>query len=141
MKMAATMHFRFREHWRALRRGRPGHRFRAHYERSRQSERCGAAERLVLVTIAVVLIAIGIVLTVIPGPAIPFFFIAGGLLASESKLVARFMDASEVLIRKIVAWGKRVWRRLPLAGRIGVAVVAVCCSAALSYLGFHLLRG
>lgn len=139
--MAAILQFRFREHWRELRRGRPGRRFQARYERARQDQRAGAAERILLAIVAIVCLAIGAVLSVVPGPALPFFFLAGGLLATESRWVARFMDWSEVKTRLIVAWLKRVWRRLPVPGRIAVSVVATCCSAATAYLGYRLLRG
>jgi hypothetical protein len=140
-KMSATTPFHFREHWRELRRGRPGRRFQARYERARQQKRARAAERIVLALIAVVFLAIGIVLVFIPGPAIPFFFLAGGLLATESLWVARFMDWSEVKLRLIIAAGKRFWRHLPMPGRVAVSLFATCCSAATAYLGYRLLRG
>ena len=139
--MAASMQFHFREHWRQLRRGRPGRRFQARYKRAREDQRASAAERIVLAIVAVVCLAIGAVLSVVPGPALPFFFLAGGLLATESLWVARFMDWSEVKVRLIVAWLKRVWRRLPVPGRIALSVVGACCSAATAYLGYMLLRG
>lgn len=139
--MAAIMQFHFREHWRELRRGRPGRRFQARYERAHEQKRAGMGERIVLAAVAVVFLAIGIFLSVVPGPALPFFFLAGGLLATESLWVARFMDWSEVKLRVIVAWLKRVWRRLPVAGRIALSVFGTCCSAATAYLGYKLLRG
>lgn len=139
--MAAMMRFHFREHWRELRRGRPGRRFQARYQRAHEDQRAGAAERIVLAMVAVVCLAIGVVLSVVPGPALPFFFLAGGLLATESLWVARFMDWSEVKLRLIFAWLKRVWRRLPVAGRIALSVFGTCCSAATAYLGYRLLRG
>ena len=95
----------------------------------------------VLAAIAVVFLAIGIVLSVIPGPALPFFFLAGGLLASELRFVARFMDWSEVRIRKFAAWMKRHWRRLPVAGRIALFLFAACCSAATAYFGYQIITG
>jgi hypothetical protein len=140
--MAGTMPLFFRRHWRELRRGRPGHRFQARYERARKEQhRSGAGQRVILVVLALIFIAIGVVLSVIPGPAIPFFFLGGGLLATESKPIARFMDWCEVLIRKIIAWGKRHWKRLPLIARIVLIVVGVCCSAATGYLAYRFMRG
>lgn len=140
--MAATTHSGFREHWRELRRGRPGHRFQTRYERARRNEkRSGAWQRLALIALALVFVAIGAVLVVIPGPAVPFFFLAGGLLATESRYIARFMDWSEVLIRKVVAWGKRHWRRMPQAARIVLIVIGACCSAGTAYLSYRFIRG
>jgi hypothetical protein len=141
MKMAAITQFRLRQHWRELRRGRPGRRFVARYERAQEEERCGAGERLVLITLAVLFLAIGLVLSVIPGPALPFFFLAGGLLASELRFVALFMDWSEVRVRKIAAWLKRHWRRLPVTGRIALLGFAACCSLATVYFGYRVFTG
>jgi hypothetical protein len=139
--MAAKTQFHFREHWHQLRQGRPGRRFQETYDRTRAEGRAGAAERIVLAVIAVVFLAIGVVLSVIPGPALPFFFVGGGLLATESRLAARFMDWSEVKVRQVFAWGKRRWSRLPVPGRIAVSIFATCCSAATAYLGYRLLHG
>jgi hypothetical protein len=55
--------------------------------------------------------------------------------------VARFMDWCEVQLRKIVAWAKRHWRRLPTAARVILIICGACCSAATAYLGFRLIRG
>ena len=139
--MAATTHFHFREHWRELRRGRPGRRFQARYERLRRSRhRCGALERILLVVAAIVLFLIGALLVIFPGPAIPFFFMGGALLATESRPMARLMDWSEVRLRTVFAWGKRQWRRLPGFARVLLLGVGACCSATMAYVAFQLLR-
>jgi hypothetical protein len=138
--MATSAHFHFRDDWRELKRGRPGHRFQDRYERARRDEhRCGAGQRIVLIVVAIVCLAIGAVLTVIPGPAILFFFVAGGLLASESRLIARFMDWSEVRIRKLLAWAKRRWRHLSGAGRITLMIIVAGTSAAGLLLSYRML--
>ena len=94
-----------------------------------------------MIVVALVSLAIGVVLSVIPGPAIPFFFLGGGLLATESRPVARFMDWCELIGRRVGAWGKRHWNRLPLAGRIVVMMIGGCCSMATAYLSYRLMRG
>lgn len=140
--MAATVQFHFRQYWRELRRGRPGSRFQARYEHARQKEhRSGTAKRIFLFVLALVCLAIGAVLSVIPGPAIPFFIIGGGLLATESKPVARFMDWSEVRIRKLMAWGKRRWHRLPGWARVVLIGVGIACSLGTAYLSYRFVRG
>jgi hypothetical protein len=142
-RVAATLNFHFRKSWRELKHGRPGHRFQDRYQRARrETEQCGPAQRILMLIAALVCLAIGVVLSVIPGPAVPFFFIAGGLLAAESRTIARFMDWSEIVCRKILAWGKRLWRRLPIAGRIGLLLVGACISAGTMYLSYRIfLRG
>src|SRR5262245_12761552 len=60
--------------WRAFRHSRPGSRFQDRYERSRRARKTGQWYLPFLkIGGALVLIAIGVVLTVIPGPAVLFF--------------------------------------------------------------------
>ena len=60
---------------------------------------------------------------------------------TESKTIARVMDRTEVLVRKVVAWAGRQWVGLSFAGRIVLVVIAICGSGAAAYLGFRLIRG
>ena len=95
---------------------------------------------MILILAALVCLVIAAVLSVFPGPAIPFFVIAGGLLATESLTIARLMDWSEVHARCVIAWGKTRWRRWPKPAKMGVGFLLVCCSLALSYTGYRILR-
>lgn len=144
--MAATLHIgdQLREHWAALRRGRPGQRFQERYERTHNRcdgrPRCGWGMRVVLIATALVCLAIAVVLSVIPGPAIPFYFLAGGLLATESRGVARAMDWSEVRARRVLAWGKWRWRRLPRAAKAALLAMGAACSGGMAYVTYRFLR-
>lgn len=114
--------------WQELRRGRPGRRFQDGYEASRRTKnRVTLLGRIVRIGMAVVALVVGIILVFIPGPAILFFAIAGGLLAAESRQLARLLDWTEVQIRKVAIYLRRRWRKLSLGGKIvvGVAVVAM----------------
>jgi hypothetical protein len=104
-----------------LKRGRPGRRFQDHHEKAQRSTNRGALRRWMNYLLAGVALAIGVVLVFVPGPAVVFFFLAGALLAPESRVVARGMDWSEVKIRCLCAWGARQWRRLSHAGKIAIA--------------------
>jgi hypothetical protein len=140
--VAATLNFNLRESWRDLKRGRPGHRFQDRYKRARNEKpRCGTAWRVAKIAGAVISLAIALLLVVFPGPAIPFFFITGGLLATESRTIARFMDWGEVHLRNLGAWGKRHWKRLPTAGRIALLVVGACLSAGSMFLTYRMMTG
>lgn len=141
--MAATLHLRdyLRLHWQALRRGEPGRRFSDRYECARRERgSCGVGVRVALVAAAAVSLAIAVVLSVFPGPALPFYFLAGGLLATESRTIARAMDWTEVRARRIAAWGKRRWRRLPVAARVALLAVGAACSAGTAYLTWRWLH-
>jgi hypothetical protein len=138
--MPAAIHFGLREDWRKLKRGRPGHRFQDRYEQARHdAAKCGIAKRIGLMIAAAVLIVVGLFFAVVPGPAVPFFFVAGALLASESRAIARAMDWIEVRVRKVLAWAKRRWRQLPVAARVAVCVVGVMCSATSAYLMYRFI--
>lgn len=140
--MAATLHSSFHEPWRELTRGRPGQRFQARYRRAHcEAEKCGLGQRIVLFAAALVCLVIAAILAVFPGPAIPFFLVAGGLLASESLAIARFMDWSEVRVRKLTKRVVRLWRRLPIAGRVVMLILGGCCSAGMAYVGYCLVAG
>lgn len=132
------MTIQFRKHWRELLQGRPGNRFLSRYERARRKDRrSGIWHRVAVIALGCAAIVIGVVLAVIPGPALPFFFLGGGLLATESRPIARLMDWIEVQIRKGAAWGKRRWKRMPTFLRIALLIVGACISIASAYLAYR----
>jgi hypothetical protein len=132
----------FRRSLLQIREGRPGYRFQEYYERSRRSKtRAGTMARIVRISAAVAALAIAAVLSVIPGPAIPFFFLAGALLATESKWVARLMDWIEVRLRRIFAWGQKYWRRFSPVTRAAVVILGGCLSACSAFLVYRFIRG
>lgn len=95
-----------------LKHDEPGRRFRNRYERTRRDGGPGFWGRVGLYAMSLLCIAIGIVLVFIPGPAVLFFFIAGGLLAAESRVIARWMDTLELLARGVWNALRRRWHRL-----------------------------
>ncbi len=129
-------------HWKkAALRGEPGHRFRDRYWRNKRSRAAGSwARRAVRFLVALVAIAIGAVLAVIPGPAIPFFILAGGLLASDWLWLARVLDAGEVRVRRLGHRLGQFWHRLPRVAHIALVVLGVAVSAASAYGFYHLMQ-
>src|SRR5688572_17404339 len=70
---------------REVKHARPGHRFQEYHDRTKRSNSKGSPlARAVRISLAMVAFTLGAVLVVIPGPAIPFFFLAAALLATES---------------------------------------------------------
>jgi hypothetical protein len=123
-------------------RGRAGQRFQDHYWRAKREKQTPAAgKRIVNLVLAVVALIIAVLLVVFPGPAIPFFLIAGVLLASESLLVARLMDWLELRFRATWKWGKKRWDRLPHGARVTLKVLAPCLSLTCAFLTWRFLRG
>jgi hypothetical protein len=121
--------------WQALRRGRPGHRFQTRYTAAhRMVGRGTLVSRIVRMVIAVACIVVGIVLMFIPGPAILFFVIAGSLLASESKFVARFLDWSELRIRSVLKWAADFWKRCSAPAKATLVCAALALAGGAAYV-------
>jgi len=100
--------------WTQLKRGRPGHRFQDRAERNRRTASNHSwyikwLERI----FGVILVLAGVMLCFIPGPGLPLIFLGAALLAARSPFVARILDWTEVKTRKVLAWGKRLWKHAP----------------------------
>ena len=136
------MNLKLKRQWDVLKRGQPGRRFVERYRTAQRKEnRASLVARIVRFTMAALAIALGLVFAVIPGPAILFFALAGALLASESKVVARFLDWCEVKIRAVLAWAKRIWKRLPVPGKVAVVIVGAAGSVGATVMSYRLLAG
>ncbi len=136
------MNLKLKRQWEVLKRGKPGRRFVERYQAAQRKEnRATLATRIVRMAIATVAIALGLVFAVIPGPAILFFALAGALLASESRGVAKFLDWCEVKIRAVVCWGMRIWKRLPMAGKVAVVILGAAGSVGATVVGYRMFAG
>jgi hypothetical protein len=125
--------------WRAFRGGKPGHRFQDRFDRSRQSRDSQSwLRRLIEPIAAIVLLAIGVVLTFIPGPAIVFYFAGAGLLAGESRTLARGLDWSELKLRRAFHWSKRWWGRASLIAKLAVIFLAAGVGIGLCYTAYRI---
>lgn len=131
------------QRWHALTGGSPGRRFEDRYEAARAarlrggwSHRLGRILRLV---IAVLAFGVGLVLAVMPGPAILFFLLSGSLLAAESRGVARILDRIEVRLRMVWQWSRRIWSKLPVWGRACVVLLIAAAGAASTYVSYRLM--
>lgn len=120
---------KLKRQWQALRRSPPGRRFQDRYRAAQgRAEGRRPGGHILRIALAVVALGIGVVLAVLPGPAILFFFLAGALLASESLIVARALDGSEVRLRKIWTWLKRRWAALSGGGKAAAVITLVLLS-------------
>ena len=133
----------FHRIWQGLKRGRSGHRFQDRYAEARKfrhdSSWAHRARRVLRLIVALVAVVIAVFLMVFPGPAIPFFFLAGTLLASESLYLARAMDWAEVRLRKLWKWGKGHWVELPGWGQAALVILLVSLSATSTYISYRLM--
>ena len=101
-----------KRHWCQLKEGKPGQRFEDRYER-KQEERDDRSPIVACLqpALALMLIALGLVFCLIPGPGIPLILIGTMLLAERSRALARILDWLEVKSRRILQRGKSWWRR------------------------------
>lgn len=116
---------RIKEDWRLFKASKPGYRFRDHYHRHRRSSRQRSPSqgrfdfRKVLFIVAGIAIAItSIVLGPLPGPGLGTFLLGLVILASELRIVARFLDWAEVKLRRPARRAKDAWASLPRWARI-----------------------
>jgi hypothetical protein len=81
-----------------------GRRFRAHYERMRAKP--GVFRAVLAVGAGLLLLALGIVMLVTPGPGFIVAAIGAALIAGESLVAARFLDRMDLFATR--TWAR--WR-------------------------------
>lgn len=83
-------------------RARSGTRFRAHHARMRQ--RPHLMRTVLTVGVGLLLIALGVILLVLPGPGLLIGALGALLIAGESLVIARLLDRADL-------FATRRWRR------------------------------
>lgn len=130
----------FLRRWRNPCPGKPGHRFRARYERNRKRE--GSSRwlpRLLRLLLALLCLVVAVVLTFIPGPAIVFFLLAGALIATDSRRMADVLDRSEVRLRRLAGVARRWWKSLGGAGRAAILAGTFVLTIASGYFAYQFI--
>lgn len=102
-KNTCKMFDQLRKNWNIFKKSPPGKRFQNRYYRhaEKRNER-SRPKRILIIFIGIVIILIGVVLWFIPGPGWATIFFGAGIIAGESLLVSRLLDAIEVKIRKFL---------------------------------------
>jgi hypothetical protein len=104
------MFSRIRAEWHQIEKAEPGTRFQRFHHK--QQEKMPAWARPVYIGGAIVSLGVGVVLAFIPGPAVLFFALSAGLLATQSEWLAKRLDRAEVGARKLWA---RLRHKKPVA--------------------------
>jgi len=119
--------------WRLLSRDQPGYRFVNHFRRTQRDR--SIAPRVARAALGVVLVAMGVVMVFAPGPGWLFVFFGLGMFASESCVLARFLDRTEVAARAVARRLRLRWRIASVSAKaaavVGVLAVVGLGSAAL----------
>jgi hypothetical protein len=119
------------EEWRVFRRDSPGQRFENHYQRMRlHGSRGGAIARSIA---GVLLVVLGLVMLVAPGPGIIVTLFGLGLLGGQSKTLARGLDRVEPELRRLGRGAKRWWKLAPWPMRGGVLGIAIVLCGTVAF--------
>ena len=76
-----------------------------------------------------------------PGLGLVTLLIGLALIAGELFPVARFLDWSEVKLRKLARLAGKIWAGVPLVGRTLIVLLVLVLVAALVYGAYSLLFG
>ena len=126
--------------WRRIKRGTPGRRF----QDRRQAVQRGPARRgqkLFHIGGGIIVIMVGLILIPAPGPGWAVTILGFGLLAREIGAVARGLDWTEVQLRRFGRTVRDWWRQASIAGRVGIATVALAGVVAAGYLAARVAFG
>lgn len=95
-----------RRQWQEFRDEAPGRRFQGRHQR--RSGDAGVLRKSLMIVAGIVVIAIGIVMIVLPGPGLLVMILGAVLIAEESLYAARLLDRADLFIHKrIAAWRAR----------------------------------
>lgn len=129
---------KLKESWHKLKDAEPGERFTRHFERRRRSGGSGLWKPL-FIGGGVLVMAAGIFFLPAPGPGFLILFLGAGMIAQESRPAARALDRTEILLRRVAAWGLRVWKRSSLPVKAIIVLVVLALAASAAYLTYRLL--
>ena len=128
---------RLKSDWHEFAASKPGERFKERYRR-RQQKPGHIVKRIVLIILGSVL-ALGSLFTApLPGPGFATVFLGLAILAGELLPAARFLDWSEVWLRRLWRFVQEVWNT-GIVGKVAVVVVAAILVTAFLYVAYLLL--
>src|SRR5919199_3092073 len=111
---------RIKEDWRLFKASKPGYRFLGHYRRHRRRSRQRYPSqgrfdfrKILFIVVGIAIVITSIVLGPLPGPGMGTFLLGLVILASELRIVARFLDWAEVKLRRPARWANATWASLP----------------------------
>jgi hypothetical protein len=104
-----------KEVWYQFQIGCPGKRVQERHKRkSKATSEKASLRRFLRPAAGILLIIVGIVLLILPGPGLPFVFLGGFLLAERFLAIAKLMDWLELRIRSVCGSCQKCWIRAPL---------------------------
>ncbi|MEO8012317.1 MAG: PGPGW domain-containing protein [Dokdonella sp.] len=102
-----------RDQWRAFAAQPCGRRFQMRYRQHRE-KRTGLTRKIIFMSLGVVLMLVGTVMLVLPGPGLLVMIAGAALFAEESKFTALALDRVDLWItRQVMRWRARRAARRP----------------------------
>ena len=131
---------RAKRSWRNFSRSKPGDRFQVRYY-YRKQRGPGRLSKIFNIVVGSVLVIMSILFGWAPGLGLVTLLIGLALVAGELFPVARFLDWSEVRLRKLARLAWKVWAGATPVGRTLIVLLVLVFVAALVYGGYSLLFG
>ncbi len=131
---------RAKRSWRNFKKSKPGDRFQVRYY-YRKQRGTGRLSRIFNIFLGSVLVIMSTLFGWAPGLGLVTLLIGLALIAGELFPVARFLDWSEVKLRKLARLAGKIWAGVPLVGRTLIVLLVLVLVAALVYGAYSLLFG
>lgn len=93
---------KFKQSLREMLKDPPGERFQLRYKRQRHA-RTRTMVKVLVMLCGMLLVLVGLFFMVVPGPGLPIVALGGAMVANESLVVARLLDAIELKLRRLYA--------------------------------------
>jgi hypothetical protein len=123
---------RTKRSWLHFTRSKPGDRFQVRYYRRKQSGP-GQLSRIINVVVGSILVIFSAFFGWAPGPGTLTFVIGLAMIGGEFLTIARFLDWSEVRLRKLAHLVGVVWRSSTI-GKALIILVALALVVAFGYV-------
>ena len=127
---------KWKKSWKEFEKASPGERFERMH---RHRKAGGAAVRIGIIAVGILLIVGGVILLAIPGPGILVIAFGGALLAEQFLFVARAFDRLELLLRKLQRRALTFWKKASTAVRAAVVGSAGLVAAGAAYVAYLVL--
>jgi uncharacterized protein (TIGR02611 family) len=127
---------RLRKSWHDFKKLEPGKRFQQRY---RQGPKAGKLRKLLFLGGGTLIMIAGLFSLPAPGPGFLILFVGAGLVAQQSLIAARALDWTELRVRRLLAWARRVWRKASVPVRIALIFAAVLVALAVGYGAYQLV--
>jgi hypothetical protein len=125
--------------WQLFKNTKPGDRFQVRYYRRQQSAP-GRLSTIFNIVVGSILVIFSAFFGWAPGPGLLTFFIGLALIGGEFLTIARFLDWSEVRLRKLAHLVGVVWRSSTI-GKALIVLVALVLVVAFGYVIYSIFFG